>query len=78
MAIKIYAHHTINKWKSRNKYFISELKHRYKAEKHARKAEKAHRLQDSREREELEEAAAATMRVKESSGISDRDEASSF
>ncbi len=59
MAITIYAHHTINKWKSSNRYFVSELRHRYKAERHARKAEKARRKQLSLEHEALEEAAAA-------------------
>ncbi|HEY5532481.1 MAG TPA: radical SAM protein [Candidatus Anoxymicrobiaceae bacterium] len=56
MAVTIYAHHTINQWKSNNKYFVSELKHRYKAERHARKAEKAHRKQERKEREELDQA----------------------
>jgi len=58
MAIKIYAHHTINKWKSSNKYFVSELRHRYKAERQAYKAEKARRKQERIEREQLEEVAA--------------------
>jgi len=65
MAIKIYAHHTINKWKSNNKYFVSELRHRYKAERQGHKAEKAHRKQECREREELEEVAVG---VSEASG----------
>jgi radical SAM superfamily enzyme YgiQ (UPF0313 family) len=58
MAIKIYAHHTINKWISNNKYFVSELRHRYKAERQAHKAEKAHRKQERLEQEELEAIAA--------------------
>lgn len=39
MAVKIYAHRTLIKWKSRNRYFVSELRHRYKAEKAHRKQE---------------------------------------
>jgi radical SAM superfamily enzyme YgiQ (UPF0313 family) len=57
MAIKIYAHHTLTKWKSENKYFVSELRHRYKAERQAHKAEKARRKQERIERKELEDAA---------------------
>ncbi|MBU1671956.1 MAG: B12-binding domain-containing radical SAM protein [Actinobacteria bacterium] len=54
MAISIYAHHTITRWKSMNRYYISELKHRYKAERQASKAEKAHRKQEQMDRERLE------------------------
>jgi radical SAM superfamily enzyme YgiQ (UPF0313 family) len=33
MAIRIYGHRTLIKWKNRNRYYVSELKHRYKAER---------------------------------------------
>jgi len=45
MAIRIYGHRTLMKWKSRNKYWLSELKHRYKAER-------AHGKQEQRDLEE--------------------------
>jgi radical SAM superfamily enzyme YgiQ (UPF0313 family) len=51
MAIRMYAHRTLNKWKASNKYFVSELKHRYKAERQERKAERAHRKQERKDRE---------------------------
>jgi radical SAM superfamily enzyme YgiQ (UPF0313 family) len=54
MAISIYAHHTITKWKSMNRYYISELKHRYKAERQAYKAEKAHLKLEQMDREQRE------------------------
>jgi radical SAM superfamily enzyme YgiQ (UPF0313 family) len=39
MAVSIYGHRTVKKWKSRNRYWLSELKHRYKAERaHRRQA----------------------------------------
>jgi anaerobic magnesium-protoporphyrin IX monomethyl ester cyclase len=46
MAIRIYGHRTLIKWKSRNRYYVSELKHRYKAER-------AHRKQEERDLEAL-------------------------
>lgn len=53
MAVKIYAHRTLVKWKSRNRYWLSELKHRYKAEKQAFKAERAHDKQEQRDLAEM-------------------------
>jgi len=50
MAIRIYGHRTLIKWKSRNRYYVSELKHRYKAER-------AHKKQEVRD---LEESGATT------------------
>lgn len=47
MTIRIYGHRTVAKWKSRNKYWLSELKHQYKAER-------AHRKQVALDREDLE------------------------
>lgn len=37
IALRVYAKHTISKWKSANKNFVSELKKRYKREKAAQK-----------------------------------------
>lgn len=37
LMIRVYGHRTVAKWKSRNKYWISELKHRYKADRAHRK-----------------------------------------
>ncbi len=53
MAVNLYAHHSINKWMSRNRYFVSELRHRYKAERHDRKAEKARHKQERLERRDI-------------------------
>ena len=33
VAIRVYAHHVVSKWKSMNRDFLAELKRRYKAEK---------------------------------------------
>jgi radical SAM superfamily enzyme YgiQ (UPF0313 family) len=33
VAIRVYAHHVVGKWKSMNRDFLAELKRRYKAEK---------------------------------------------
>jgi hypothetical protein len=46
MAIRIYGHRTLIKWKNRNRYYVSELKHRHKAER-------AHRKQEQRDLEEV-------------------------
>ena len=40
MAIRIYGHRTLMKWKDRNRYWLSELKHNYKAERAHRKQER--------------------------------------
>ena len=46
MAIRIYGHRTLMKWKDRNRYWLSELKHTYKAER-------AHRRQECLDQEEF-------------------------
>jgi radical SAM superfamily enzyme YgiQ (UPF0313 family) len=61
MAISIYAHHTIKKWKSVNKYFVSELRHRSKAERQGMKAEKARHKQDVQQREFLDRLGGAAL-----------------
>ena len=33
MAVRVYAHHVVVKWKSMNRDFLAELKKRYKSEK---------------------------------------------
>jgi radical SAM superfamily enzyme YgiQ (UPF0313 family) len=55
MAIRVYAHRTIMKWKSRNKYWVSELRHQYKAERQNAKAEKARLKEEALQAEQLEE-----------------------
>lgn len=49
MATRIYGHRTLTRWKNRNRYWLSELKHRYKAER-------AHRKQEQRDMAELASA----------------------
>lgn len=46
VAVRVYAHRAIRRWKRFNRYFLSELRHKYKAER-------AHRKQIEKERKKV-------------------------